>query len=83
LHQNYPNPFNPTCVVSYGLPHASAVSLTLYNMLGQRVAVLDEGMKQAGWHHVTVTGTGLSSGVYLYRLEAGTFSMTRKMVVLK
>jgi hypothetical protein len=83
LNQNYPNPFNPSCTIRYGLPQSSPVSLTLYTLLGQRVAVLDEGLKQAGYHEVTFSAAGLASGVYLYRLDAGSFTTTRKMVVLK
>lgn len=83
LSQNYPNPFNPSTVIRYGLPQGSRVTLTMYNMLGQRLAVLDEGMKVAGYHEVTISAAGLPSGVYFYRLEAGTFVSTQKMVVLK
>jgi hypothetical protein len=52
-------------------------------LLGQRVAVLDEGVKQAGYHEVTFSAAGLASGVYLYRLDAGSFTTTRKMVLMK
>jgi hypothetical protein len=83
LSQNYPNPFNPSCMIRYGLPQGSPVTLALYNLLGQRIAVLDEGMKPAGYHEVSFSASGLASGVYLYRLEAGSFSSVRKMIILR
>jgi aminopeptidase N len=83
LSQNYPNPFNPATVISYGLPERSHVRLTVFNLLGQLVAVVDEGTRDAGYYDVRFNGSTLASGVYLYRLEAGQFVQTRKLVLMK
>jgi hypothetical protein len=83
LAQNYPNPFNPRTTITYGLPVMSQVRLTVYNLLGQTVATLVDENKPAGVHTVQFDATSLSSGVYLYRLEAGTFAATKKLIVLK
>jgi hypothetical protein len=83
LTQNYPNPFNPTTVIRYGLPHAARVSVAVFNVLGQQVAVVEEGMRDAGYHDVTFDGKNMASGVYLYRLQAGEFVQTRKLVLMK
>jgi hypothetical protein len=83
LSQNYPNPFNPSTVIGYALPHNSRVHFAIYNMLGQRVALLVDDDKVAGYHRVMFSNPGLGSGVYLYRLNAGHFSATKKLVLLK
>jgi hypothetical protein len=83
LAQNYPNPFNPSTVIGFGLPHKSAVQLTVYNTLGQQVAVLQNGAQEAGYHELKFDGTGLSSGVYFYKLQADDFIQTRKLLLLK
>jgi hypothetical protein len=88
LGQNYPNPFNPETIISFSLPAASTVELTVYNVLGRRVVTLVQGDYPAGSHQVTWNGTDaggrpVSSGVYLSRLSAGTAAMTRKMMLLK
>jgi hypothetical protein len=88
LGQNYPNPFNPETIISFSLPRASTVELTVYNVLGQRVVTLVQGDYPAGTYQVTWNGTDaggrpVSSGVYLYRLSAGSAGMTRKMMLLK
>ncbi|AXJ01992.1 Por secretion system C-terminal sorting domain-containing protein [Cyclonatronum proteinivorum] len=84
LHQNYPNPFNPVTVISYQLPEAAEVSLEVFNLQGQRVATLiaDEH-RHAGTHQHHFDGSSLSSGIYLYRLRAGSYTETRKMTLLK
>jgi len=82
LEQNYPNPFNPTTTIRYGLPRASNVSLAVYNTLGQLVRTLVSGGEQAGDHEVEFDGSGLASGVYFYRIQAGSFVKTMKMLVL-
>jgi hypothetical protein len=83
LEQNYPNPFNPTTTIRYGLPYNSAVQLALFNTLGQQVAVLVQGEQEAGYHEVRFDGSGLASGVYFYRLSAGDFVSTNKLLLLK
>jgi hypothetical protein len=88
LSQNYPNPFNPTTVISYQLPVTSNISLRVYNLLGQEVATLFEGIRQPGNYEATFDGSDLASGVYLYRLSANhngatNFSETMKLVLLK
>lgn len=83
LHPNFPNPFNPTTEISFGLDKATLASLKVYDILGREVATLADGLLEAGTHRVTFDGTGLASGVYIYRLESGRFSQSRKMVLLK
>ena len=83
LDQNYPNPFNPSTVVSYALPFGGHVTLKVFNILGQEVARLVEGIRQAGYNSVVFEAGNLPSGIYIYRLTAGDFSQVRKMVVLR
>ncbi|MBK6878608.1 MAG: T9SS type A sorting domain-containing protein [Ignavibacteria bacterium] len=83
LGQNYPNPFNPTTTITFSLPKASDVSLTIYNSLGQRVETLASSYYSAGTYKVTFNATNLSSGVYYYRLVSNDIQMTKSMVILK
>jgi len=87
LEQNYPNPFNPSTVINYAIPTAGQVKLTVYNLLGSEVAVLVDEYKEAGNYFVEFSTedleNSLGSGVYIYTLKAGSFTQTRKMVVLK
>jgi len=83
LKQNYPNPFNPSTTIEHVLPVASDVRLSVYDLLGREVSVLVNGRMDAGVHEVRFDGSGLSSGVYLYRLTAGSFVETRKMIVVR
>jgi hypothetical protein len=83
LEQNYPNPFNPSTTIRYGLPARSHLSLTVFNTLGQEVATLVNETEDAGFHDVRFDGTGLASGVYFYRLEAGNFIQTRELILLR
>jgi hypothetical protein len=88
LAQNYPNPFNPQTTISFALPEAGAVKLEVYNVLGQKVSTLVDHYLPAGHHEVVFSGDDghgheLSSGVYFYRLHAGTFESSRKMLLLK
>jgi hypothetical protein len=82
LLQNFPNPFNPSTTIRYGLPNRSHVSLTVFNTLGQQVALLQRGEQEAGYHEVMFDGSGLSSGVYYYRLRAGDFVQSRTLIFL-
>lgn len=83
LHQNYPNPFNPSTVISYQLAESSNVTLKVFDMLGREVAVLEDGLKTAGSHAVSFNASALSSGMYIYRIEAGSFVEARKMMLIK
>ncbi len=83
LEQNYPNPFNPETMISYALPKAGKVELTVFNMLGQKVAGLVNSWQKAGTYQVRFNATGLPSGVYFYRLKAGSFNQIRKMIYLR
>ncbi len=83
LDQNFPNPFNPSTTIRYGLPHKSAVQLTVFNTLGQQVAQLVNGDMEAGYHEVRFDGSKLASGVYLYRVQAGNFVETRKLLLVR
>jgi hypothetical protein len=83
LSQNYPNPFNPTTQISYSVPQQSNVTLKVFNVLGMEVATLFSGLQDAGQHTATFDAKRFSSGVYFYRLQAGSVSMTKKMVFMK
>jgi hypothetical protein len=83
LDQNYPNPFNPTTTIRYELPQASFVTLTVYNTLGQQVAHLVNQQQQAGYHEVVFRDDALASGVYFYRIQAGGFVASKKLLLLK
>lgn len=88
LNQNYPNPFNPTTTIRFGLPESGRIRLTVYNMLGQKVAQLENGVRTAGYHTVvwngrTDQGREAATGVYLYRLESPLGVVTRKMLLVK
>ena len=83
LSQNYPNPFNPTTTISYQLPEASAVTLTVFNVAGQEVALLIDGPVNAGYHTVQWDASDMASGIYFYRIQAGNFADMKRMVVIK
>jgi hypothetical protein len=83
LDQNYPNPFNPSTTIRYGLPNRSHVTLSVYSTLGQQVVVLQNGEQEAGYHEVKFEARNLSSGVYFYRMQAGDFVQTRKLLLLR
>jgi hypothetical protein len=88
LEQNYPNPFNPETTIRYGIPEAGTVRLTIYSIDGKVVNELADGFKEVGYHQViwdgiNDSGESVSSGIYIYRMEAGSFSKVRKMIFLK
>ncbi len=83
LNQNYPNPFNPSTKISFTIPHNANVKLSIYNAIGEKIAELMNEVKSAGTYDVDFNASELSSGVYLYRLEAGEFIQTRKMSLMK
>jgi phosphopantetheinyl transferase len=83
LHQNYPNPFNPITAISYELSAISNVDLSIYDMNGKKVATLVNGSKLAGYHSVNWDASNVGSGIYFYRLQAGSFVETKKMVFMK
>ncbi len=83
LLQNFPNPFNPTTTIEYVLPKSAEVLLTIYNLRGQEAARLVEGQQTEGRHTAIWNASNMASGIYFYRLQAGDFVQTRKMVLLK
>lgn len=83
LQQNYPNPFNPATNINYQVSSIENVTLTVYNSLGQCVAILVDEQKSPGVYEIKFNGINLSSGVYFYRLTAGSFVQTKKMILLK
>ena len=83
LDQNYPNPFNPSTTIRYALTQRALVTLSVYNMLGQQVAVLQNTEEEPGYHDVRFDAAGLASGVYWYRLTAGNYTETRKMLLVR
>jgi len=83
LSQNYPNPFNPTTTIEYALPRSGDVVLAIYNLRGEEVSRFADGEQPAGYHSVIWNAANVASGIYFYRLQAGDFVQTRKMVLLK
>lgn len=83
LFQNYPNPFNPSTIISFYVSNYSRVQLKVYDILGREVSNLINEFKPAGTYSITFDGNGLSSGIYLYRINSGTFSETKKMILVK
>ena len=83
LDAAYPNPFNPTTTIGYYLPENARVRIDIFNIMGQRVVVLVDGMQNVGRHTVLFDGSALSTGVYIYQIKAGKFSDTKKMLLLK
>lgn len=83
LEQNFPNPFNPTTTIQYSLPQAEDVTLKIYNLLGEEVKTLVNDYQQAGKHSVQINANNLPSGVYFYRIQAGNFVQTKKMILIK
>jgi hypothetical protein len=83
LRQNYPNPFNPSTTIRFALPHRSHVTLTVYNTLGQQVAQLVNSDIAAGYHEVQFNASNLASGVYFYRMQAGSYVETKSLCLIK
>jgi hypothetical protein len=83
LSQNYPNPFNPNTTIEFSLPKSTFVTLKVYNLLGKEVATLVAEEREAGTHKLNWDARGLVSGMYVYRLEAGEFVQTRKLILLR
>jgi hypothetical protein len=83
LSQNYPNPFNPQTSINFALPQAAMVSLKVYNLRGELVADLVNGWRMAGYHQVIWQATNLASGLYFYRIETGSHTVVKKMMLMK
>src|SRR6185295_15912610 len=83
LQQNYPNPFNPVTTIRYSLPASGRVVVSVFNMIGQEVARLVDGMEESGEKAVSFDATALPSGVYTCRITAGSFSESKKMLLVK
>ncbi len=83
LSQNYPNPFNPSTIINFKLPLKSFVSLKVYDVLGREIKTLISGERKSGIYNIAFRAEELSSGIYFYKLEAGDFIQTKKMILLK
>ncbi len=88
LFQNYPNPFNPSTVINYSVPQTAEVKLRIYNLLGQRIRTLFDGLKQAGvyttqWDGRDDTGQQVAAGIYFLRLESEHLTLSRKMLLVR
>ena len=83
LSQNYPNPFNPTTTIHYAIKERASVEIVLYDILGREVEVLVNEEQDAGYYKIDFNASRLASGIYFYRLQAGSFVETKKMVLLK
>ncbi len=83
LRQNYPNPFNPSTNIEFALPEQAVVSLKVYNLLGREISTLVSGKLNAGIHKIEFNASGLSTGLYFYRIQAGSFMQTKKMMLIK
>jgi hypothetical protein len=83
LEQNFPNPFNPTTTFGFGIQNKSNVKITILNAIGEEVAIVLNEEREGGYHQVEFNATGLSSGIYFYRLQAGNFIETKKMILMK
>ncbi len=83
LYQNYPNPFNPSTTIRYSVPRRSHVTLIVFNVLGQKVATLINADIDAGYHSVQFNATSLASGIFFYRLQAGSFVDTKKLLLVR
>ena len=83
LYQNYPNPFNPSTTISFSLPQSTNVNISVYNLIGEKVDEIVNGFLDAGIHRIIFNASNLNSGMYLYKLEAGDITLTKKMILIK
>jgi len=83
LAQNYPNPFNPSTTISFSVPVESFVTLSVYDLMGQEIVSLVKEVRQAGNYEINFDAAGLSSGTYIYKITAGNFIQSKKLMVLK
>ena len=83
LYQNYPNPFNPVTKIKYDIPKSGFVTIKVFNLLGQEVALLVNQEQRAGKYSIEFNAAGFVSGIYFYRIQAGNYSLTKKMILLK
>jgi hypothetical protein len=83
LSQNYPNPFNPTTTIKFDLPVDGLITLEIYDILGRKISTLINEHRQAGSYEQVFDASSISSGVYLYKLQAGTFTSSKKLILLK
>ena len=83
ISQNYPNPFNPTTVINYSVPRSNMVTIRVYDILGNETATLVNEEKPAGSYSINFNASRLSSGVYFYRMQAGSFVETKKLILMK
>ncbi len=83
LHQNYPNPFNPNTKIEFELPKTSDITFIVYDLLGKEVYKVNEQSKQAGKYAIDFNAVNLASGIYYYQIDAGYFTQTKKMILLK
>jgi hypothetical protein len=83
LSQNYPNPFNPTTTIGFSLPQSSQLKITVYNIIGQQVVTLADGIYESGYHKITFDASNLPSGAYIYKIESDAFIQVKKMLLLK
>jgi len=83
LFQNYPNPFNPNTTIKFSLSKQTQLKINLYNMLGELVQIITEGLYEPGYHKVTLEANDISSGTYIYHLESNEFTQSKKLILLK
>ena len=83
MSQNYPNPFNPSTTIEYQIPKATFITIKIYDVLGKEVVTLVNEEMPAGIHEVNFESNDLTSGLYLYKISAGGFEQTRKMLLVK
>jgi hypothetical protein len=83
LRQNYPNPFNPATTISYSISEPATISLKVYDILGKEIKTLVNGYQMGGKHTIVFDARNFASGVYYYKLQAGSFSHTRKMILVR